>query len=170
MKHRILLPALLALAASAATLADGGKPNFNKNVEFAEEGPWQEGDYQLPAYPAAPQWINVNLDNLQKNRIAVDAGSLSVGQDGVVRFILDVVSPGGVSNLSVEGIQCKNRAYRAYAFGDNVGKRWIRSTRAEWRTIPLEDRLRRELRAALCPDGAAPRDAGEAVASLRKNG
>ena len=109
----------------------------------------------------------VKPDWLQSNRFFVDAKSLSVGQDGVVRFVSKVLS-GQVENLSVEGILCKDNKYRAYGFGDSVNHRWIEPMKPLWQDIAYADKLRRELRTLLCPYNSAPHDAAQAVEALRK--
>ena len=109
----------LALCAAQPALADN---KIKKNIDFAPEVPWQEGDYQLPPYPAQPDWIAVSTDNLQVNQYFVDAKTLSAGEDGVVRMIVRVKSPAGGENLSFEGLLCNEGSYRAYAFGNSVDK------------------------------------------------
>ncbi|MFB0826702.1 CNP1-like family protein [Chromobacterium violaceum] len=165
MKTIATLPALLALCLSLPALA--GNDRINKNIEFEEEQPWTEQDYALPDYPQAPDWIEVKPDWLQQNRFFVDARTLSVAGDGVVRFVSRVLTPGGVENLSVEGIQCKANQYKAYGFGDSVNHRWIAAMRPQWQAINSTDKLRRELRELMCPSHGAPRDAAQAIASLR---
>ncbi|MBX9349372.1 CNP1-like family protein [Chromobacterium vaccinii] len=159
------LPALLALCLSLPALA--GSDRINKNIEFQEEQPWAEQDYALPDYPQTPDWIEVKPDWLQQNRFFVDAKTLSVGGDGVVRFVSRVLTPSGVENLSAEGILCKNNQYKAYGFGDSINHRWIASMRPQWLAINGTDKLRRELRELMCPSHSPPRDAAQAIASLR---
>ncbi|MBN3002320.1 CNP1-like family protein [Chromobacterium alkanivorans] len=156
---------VLALCAAQPALADN---KIKKNIDFAPEVPWQEGDYQLPPYPAQPDWIAVSTDNLQTNQYFVDAKTLSSGEDGVVRMIVRVKSPAGAENLSFEGLLCNEGSYRAYAFGNSVDKNWIRSNKAVWRKIEHDDKLRRTLRDLACPDKRAPRDAEEALKRLRQ--
>ncbi|WP_168209802.1 CNP1-like family protein [Chromobacterium paludis] len=166
MKHRLTLPALLALCLSLTAHAEG-KLIKNDNYAVDTDKPWEEQAYALPAYPQAADWIEVKPDWLQSNRFFIDAKTLSVGQDGVVRYISKVLS-GKVENLSVEGIQCKNNQYKAYGFGDSIHHDWIAAMAPQWQGIAYGDKLRRELRTLLCPYGSAPRDAAEAVAALRK--
>ncbi|UTH75554.1 CNP1-like family protein [Chromobacterium sp. IIBBL 290-4] len=169
LKFHATLPALLALCLSAAALAEGKLP-INRNYATDDDKPWEEQAYALPAYPKQADWIEVKPDWLQSNRFYVDGQTLSVGQDGVVRFISKVLSPNGVENLSVEGIQCKSNQYRAYGFGDSVNQRWIETLRPVWLPIDYGDKLRRELRERMCPYHSAPRAPEEAVQSLRKGG
>ncbi|WP_158253640.1 CNP1-like family protein [Chromobacterium alticapitis] len=169
MNFRPTLPALLALCLSLTAHAEN-KQIKNDNYAFDNDKPWEEQAYALPDYPQAADWLEVKPDWLQQNRFYVDAKTLSVGGDGVVRFVSRVRSPSGVENLSVEGIQCKDNRYKAYAFGDDINHRWIASMAPQWQDIAGSDKLRRELRALLCPYGSAPRDAAQAVESLRKGG
>ncbi|WP_434631088.1 CNP1-like family protein [Chromobacterium sp. CV08] len=163
------LPAALALCLSLTAQAEG-RVIKNYNYAIDDDKPWQEEDYALPPYPQAADWVEVKPDWLQQNRYFVDAGSLSIGKDGVVRYISKVLSSGGVENLSAEGILCKDNKYRAYGFGDSVNHRWIEPMRPLWQDIVFGDKLRRELRERLCPDHQAPRDLDVARQALRKGG
>ncbi|AXE35539.1 hypothetical protein DK843_15230 [Chromobacterium phragmitis] len=165
LKRIALLPALLALSLGLPALA--GNDRINKNINFEEEKPWAEQDYALPDYPQNPDWVEVKPDWLQQNRFFVDATTLSVAGDGVVRFVSRVLTPSGVENLSVEGILCKENQYKAYAFGDSINHRWIEAMRPQWQTINSADKLRREQRSLMCPSNSAPRDAAQAISALR---
>jgi hypothetical protein len=52
-------------------------------------------------------------------RFFIDATSLSVGEDGVVRYTLVARSPAGVSNISYEGIRCVSGIYKIFALGND---------------------------------------------------
>lgn len=45
----------------------------------------------------------------------VDPGTLAVGPDGEVRFVLVAWRPGGASNVLYEGIRCASGEYRVHA-------------------------------------------------------
>lgn len=167
MKSR-LLTACLALAGliATSTIHAGGQYNSNHNYAFEDAQPWSEQDYQLPAYPAQPRWQEFFLSPKGANRQFVDLSTLSIGQDGVVRYVLNIQSPSGVQNVSVEGILCKDRQVRSYAFGDTVHHSWIESMKAVWRPIEQDDTVRLQLRASLCPDGIQVKDVAEAAKLL----
>ncbi len=168
---RRLLPSLLALAAAGA-FAGGADAHFKRATAnaFDDETPWAEQANALPAYSASPSWVDFTAGNTERNRLSVDSSALEIGADGVVRYTLRVLSPGGVANISREGMRCADRTLRSYAFGDTIGQRWIESAKPVWRPIRAEDSVRHALRERLC-DGGTPRRSVEAtVAELIKQG
>jgi hypothetical protein len=158
--------ALAGLFTAAAVPAGNQYNNTNHNYVFDDEQPWSEQDYQIPAYPAKPNWQEFFLSPRAANRQYLDLGSLAVGQDGVVRYVLRIESPSGVQNVSLEGIRCQGRQVRSYAFGDTVHQRWIEAMKVVWRTIDHDDFVRKQLRESLCPEGSPVKDAGEAAKRL----
>ncbi|WP_137009097.1 CNP1-like family protein [Aquitalea aquatilis] len=155
---------LLALSAQASEYNKGFN---NTNYAMDEVQPWSEGQFSIPTYPTAPDWIGFYVGPEVANKYFADSKSLSVGEDGVVRLILRVQSPSGAENLSVEGIQCAEGSYRSYAFGDSINKRWIESLRADWRKIAYDDKARRALREDLCVEKTAPKSVEQAIKLLR---
>lgn len=93
-------------------------------------------------------------------RFFVDAATLSVSDDGIVRYVLVARSPGGVDNVSLEGMRCATSEVRIYALGrdgawvgrptDCCARADIRSPRgrAKTRDTPAGARAARG-----CPDG-----------------
>lgn len=168
MKLRLLSLAIAAAGVLAAhtSLAEA---RFNPNGVYAfDDAPWQEQDYNLPAFPQQPNWQEFFLSVRGANRLFIETGSLSMGEDGVVRYVLKVQSPSGVQNLSVEGIRCHGgRLVRSYAFGDAINKRWIESQKSVWRQIETDDAVRKQLRESLCQDGSPVKDLDAALKQLR---
>jgi hypothetical protein len=164
---RLLSLAVAAVGVLAAQPALA-ETRFKPNAVYAfDDTPWQEKDYTLPAFPQQPSWEEFFLSVPRPNRLFVDTGSLSMGEDGVVRFILRVQSPSGAQNLSVEGIRCTGRQVRSYAFGDNINQRWIESMKPVWRPIEIDDAVHRTLRETLCQDGSPVKDVASAIKQLR---
>jgi CNP1-like family len=99
-----------------------------------EKKPWDELQTQLPAYPKPENLLAFDIGSNTANRYFVDAASLSVGEDGVVRYTLVIRTAGGATNVSFEGIRCDGRSVRVYAFG-HVNSQWSRARNAGWREI-----------------------------------
>jgi hypothetical protein len=102
-----------------------------------EKKPWSELQTQLPAYPKPENLLRFEMGSNTANRYFVDATSVSVGEDDVVRYALVIRSGGGANNVSFEGIRCKSREVRVYAFG-HPGEQWSRARNSTWR--PIEPR------------------------------
>ena len=99
-----------------------------------EKKTWDEMQAQLPPYPKPENLLRFDIGSNTANRYFVDASSVSVGEDGVVRYTLVIRSGGGANNVSFEGIRCNSREVRVYAFG-HPGSQWTRARNAGWRAI-----------------------------------
>lgn len=103
-----------------------------------EKKPWSELQTQLPAYPKPENLLKFDLGSNTSNSYFVDAASLSVGEDGVVRYTLVIKAGGGATNVSFEGIRCDSKKVRVYAFG-HPNSQWSRARDPEWREIKARD-------------------------------
>ncbi|SOD42136.1 CNP1-like family protein [Nitrosovibrio sp. Nv4] len=138
--------------------------------EFDHERPWVELQAQLPAYPKEENLLQFDAGPVSTNLHYVDAPSITVGEDGVVRFSLVVKSPTGAMNVSYEGIRCQTAEKRTYAYGRN-DETWMRARLSKW--IDLEDIAQNYAHRALyryffCPLGIhRVKDADEAIDALK---
>ena len=73
-----------------------------------------------PPYPRQADLIEFYVSPTAEFKYFVDARSLSVGADRVVRFTLVARSPSGVDNVSYGGIRCP-REHRLYAVAHPEG-------------------------------------------------
>ena len=167
MKRLITLLALTAGTLAASASAGENKRQYS-TYAFDDDKPWQESNYALPAYPSEGDWVGFFVHHSLQNQFFVDAKSVSVPDEQVVRYVVKVVSPSGAINLTAEGIQCRQKRFRTYAFGDTVNRRWIESMKPDWRSIEYDDLMRRRLHENLCQDNWAPKTPAEAVTMLRK--
>jgi len=161
---RLIAATALSLLALHSYASGPDYMRKNSTYVFEDDKPWQENDTVLPAFPTQPDWVGFYVNNTFTNQAAIDAKSLTVDTDHVIRYVLQVKSPAGAENLSVEGLRCDGRQIKIYAFGDSVNHRWIKSLKADWK--PLPDALRGRLRTLFCNDGT-PLNNDAAVALLR---
>jgi hypothetical protein len=165
MRDMKILPALLLclpLAAHAEWM------DFDR--EFEQDKPWVEVAAQLPPYPKEQNLIPFDVSSVTRNKHYIDAESISVGADNVVRYTVVVKAAGGATNVSYEGIRCDTAERRLYAYGHPDGS-WSKARDATWQAIRLRSLL--SYRKALyedhfCPDGLQVRNAKTAVDSLRR--
>lgn len=166
--------ALLLLGAAATALAQMPGPYGVKerNTGYEEEAPWQEQqEVELPAFPKPEDLREYYVGPATTNKYFIDASTLAVGSDRVVRYVLVVKTSGGATNVSFEGIRCKERSWKHYAAGRSDGT-WTRprANRSEWR--PIENKPVNRHHAALsrdyfCPGGIAIYTADEGRNALR---
>jgi hypothetical protein len=130
---------LILAAALSAGLGTALAQWSQWDSDFDEERkPWKEIESRIPANPRASDLIPFDVGNASPHRFHIDARSLSVGEDGVVRYTLVVVTAGGARNVTYEGIHCKERAQKYYAVGQPDG-RWGRARNPQWRRIESVD-------------------------------
>lgn len=160
-----------ALAACVALAACGGPaPKSDWEREHEQQLAPSEIAVSLPALPKERDLIEFFVAATSEFRFFVDANSVSVGSDGVVRYTLVARSPAGVENVSYEGMRCASSELRVYALGR--GRAWS-VTRSEWRA--MEPRTMQAWHRALyreyfCPHREPIASRQQAVYSLRRGG
>lgn len=163
---KILL--LLLLGLPLAVQAEWGEFDY----EFEQDKPWVEIAAQLPPYPKAENLIPFNVSSVTSNRFFVDAASVSVGEDKVVRYTVVIEAAGGARNVSFEGLRCESGERRLYAYGHPDGT-WskARARNAGWVSIKFRSLLsyhKALFEDHFCPDGIRVRDGAEAVRNLKQ--
>lgn len=173
MKHwsAIFLAGVAAsvFAQTPSVLGDG-RGGFSANYE--EDEPVQEQkDVEPPSFPKQENLREFYVSAATANKYFIDASTLAPGTDGIVRYVLVVLTSGGATNVSFEGINCKDRSWKHYATGRSDST-WVKSraTRVDWR--PIENKPVNRHHAALnrdlfCPDGIAIHTADEGRNALR---
>jgi hypothetical protein len=121
-----------------------------------------------PPFPRPADLIEFHVSPTAEFRYFVDARSLSVGADRIVRFTLVARSPSGVDNVSYEGIRCPAE-YRLYAVG-RLGGAWT-GEESGWREIPRVSSLSWQqalARQFFCPHRDPIRSAAEGLDALQR--
>jgi hypothetical protein len=129
--HKIILSAL-TLQFAALTLAHA-QPGLDEEFDDATKQ-WQEIATRLPAVPTEGDLIPFYVSPTTTFSFAIDANSLTVDSDGVLRYVLVSRSASGAQSISYEGIRCASGEFKLYAFGHPDGS-WGRSRRDKWQTI-----------------------------------
>lgn len=124
--------AALALCAALANLSHA-QPSFDQDFDDQAK-PWQEISIRLPAPPRTENLLPFEVSATATQNFALDAKSLTVGTDGVIRYTLVSTSPAGARNVSYEGIRCATFESKRYAFGHPDGS-WSRSRHDQWQPI-----------------------------------
>jgi hypothetical protein len=120
--QRILAAAALC---AAATLA---------SAQIATPDPdWRELDAPAPP-PVRTQGL-IPLDmHASTLRFGVDPASVSVGTDGIVRYVVVASSASGTVNAMYEGIRCNTAEVKTYA-RHNPDSGWVPTRSVEWRKL-----------------------------------
>ena len=159
------LALLLALFTGIVQAQPAAPLRFEQDYDTKE---WKEIEVALPAFPQQVKLLpfRVTPSNFD---FFVDAASLSVASDGVVRFTLVARSASGGENVTFEGIRCSSRERRTYAFGraDNT---WSKARSNAWTFFDARGRITQYITLAsdfFCPAGNIIRDAQEGIDALR---
>ncbi len=137
--------------------------------KFDNDRPWKELATTLPPPPVTKNQLPFIASPATDNKFFVDAPSIHVGRDGVVRYTLVIQSPSGVRNVTFEGIRCRTGEYKIYAYGRDDGA-WDRAQQAKWRPILYHD-LNRPRRVLyddfFCQRKIIVRSAAQAIQALK---
>jgi hypothetical protein len=163
---RFLLAALAAVSTVAAA-------PLKSDWERENEERLRQSEEVVVAPPRLDRrsLVELELEARTDFRYFVDAASLSVGHDRVVRYILVARSPGGTENVTFEGLRCSGE-YRVYAVGRPGDAGWS-GRPGQWRSVPRDARLGQNLlmRRYFCPArNTAIENADEGVSALRAGG
>ena len=138
--------------------------------EFDDEKTrWKEIEAKLPAYPRTENLLTIDAGSATAHRFFIDAPSVSVGEDGVVRYSLVVKTAGGATNVSFEGIRCETRQQKYYAIGQPNGT-WSRARDSAWRRIEYRDGNRHHgtlYSDVLCRGRVPVKDVKEAINAIK---
>lgn len=137
-RHAPRIAALGLLVLVAACSSD--KPPVQDFDEFmaqqeAAKSKWTESAFTLPT--GAPQDADIAGYSTSPNdtlAYGIDVKSVTVTDDGVVRYVSVIRSKQGARNLTYEGLHCSTFETRLYATGSPDGK-WTPARVSEWRPI-----------------------------------
>lgn len=124
----------------------------------------------LPAFPRNENLLVFNVSSATPNTFMIDAASLTVGSDRVVRYTVVIESPRGARTVNYEGMRCDPAEYTIYAFGQSAGA-WTENRRAAWTAFSQRSLLsyhKALFEDHFCPNGLPIRDAGEGLRSLKR--
>lgn len=156
-----LLLSLFALGTMFPALAQTSRYGLisgsDSGIQYTPEEttPWQELEVELPTFPRPGNLREFYVSAVASNTFLIDANTLAVGSDGVVRYALVVRTAGGAENISFEGMRCSDLSWKLYATGSRDGQ-WSKARLSEWR--PIENKPINRHHAALsrdyfCPNG-----------------
>lgn len=122
---------LLLLSGFATTIrAQSSLEEDNENQKKA----WQETAITLPAAPQITDLLPFEVATTVTQAFAIDAKSLIISTDGVIRYTLVAQSQSGAKSISYEGIRCQTFEKKLYSFGRKDGS-WSLSRRDQWEPI-----------------------------------
>lgn len=168
MKQRLLNWRLVGL--SASLMANFAFAQLHmRDLDDPDAPKWVEEEAGFPEFPKEENLRQFYVSEMTTHQFFIDASTLQVGKDGVVRYVLVVRTRGGAVNISFEGIRCESREYKTYGSGHRDGT-WVKARQSAWR--PIENKPMNRQHAALsrdlfCPSGVAIQSPAEGREALR---
>jgi outer membrane murein-binding lipoprotein Lpp len=155
LKALALVVACVATGALLAGCSSAGKPTNKDDSAFTylldRKSNWTEN--KVDTLPSLPQAVNLMPFDVSGNTpltFAVDSKSLSVGDDGVVRYTVVVKSPSGAYNVNYQGIRCDTYEWRQYAGLNADHDGWDNTVATEF--VRIEDGSLNAYQASLYQD------------------
>lgn len=171
--RRVLKALFLALVAIQGALSDNSWSQFQDRKKygenFEEEKARVEVEPALPEYPKPENLVQFYVGVTASNTFLVDEKTLSVNEDGVVRYVLVIKAPGGASNVSFEGMNCKTKERRLYALGSGDAA-WVMARARDWTGIRPGSHQAILYKEYFCPNGVSIYKSEEGVDALRRGG
>ena len=135
---------------------------------FPVDPTWQENQIPAPAALRLEGLIALAMP-VTDLRVAVDPTSITVGSDGVVRYVVTATSSSGTINAMYEGIRCATAEVKLYARHVPT-KGWSPTMDEPWRSLHELPRGRHSLliaREGACTGRVPKGSANEIVQSLK---
>lgn len=133
---------------------------------------WTEAEVTLPSGLRTDRLTPFVLDRRSTMQLGIDPDSVSVGADGVVRYIFVARSGSGALNALYEGVRCKTGEVKVYARWDPSQKQWRTHAGDDWQRMEPSGATRRALQmaqAGIC-DGRAPTRSARVMLDSLQNG
>jgi len=156
-RRAAMAAALCAVAASAA-------------AQLGEPEAWQEAEVAAP-----PQWnidrlVEFPIEGQNALRYAIEPSTISIGPDGVVRYVFVARSGSGALNALFEGVRCETAQTKVYARWDSTARQWRNASPATWQPLDFRGPTRRAMqmaRAGLCDNKVANQSPTQILNALR---
>jgi hypothetical protein len=106
-------------------------------------------DFKEIEAPAPPAYhkeglIAIEMPSSVSLKYGVDPDTLSVGSDGVVRYVMVAYNPSGSVNALYEGLRCETGEVKTYARSSALGH-WTMVEQPTWRLVDMSSSTRHAL-------------------------
>ena len=131
---------------------------------------WKEADAMPPPAFDMKRLIPFDVSVGSSLRYGIDPATITLGSDGVMRYVVVARSPTDAVNAMYEGLRCSTAEVRTYArYNASSGWNAVRDT--DWRSLYGNAATRHSLmfaRQGGCRDKSQPQSVQDVVRSLRQ--
>lgn len=134
--------------------------------------PWRERAVAPPAAFSTDQLQSFDVSQNAALSYGIDPKTLSVGEDGVVRYVLVARSTSGALNVFYQGVRCAAAEVKTYGRWNNNASSWNTGTKDEWVPLSFSGFTRPAMmlaRAGIC-DGRTINGSAQKILNTLKNG
>lgn len=162
--HQATLWALMA-SALAAALSFGApalaQTDLNTTAELNIEPPAKFDIGQAVAFEVSPR---------SRLSYALIPNTLSIGSDGIVRYVMVVTSPTGAQNVLFDAVRCASDDSKTLARWSNTQKHWFANENSSWADVnDLKHRYSQVLaRGIFCENHVTRRTVDEMLGELNR--
>lgn len=108
---------------------------FAASAQLMDADPdWKEVEAPPPPSFSKDRLIPIDMPPYVSLRFGVDPASLSITDDGVVRYVMVATSSSGSINAMYEGIRCATGEVKTYARYNSAGQ-WAAVQEPQWRSL-----------------------------------
>lgn len=121
-------------------------------AQYAPSQPdWVEEKPPAPPAYSKDQLIPIDMPHYVSLQIGVDPATVSIGTDGVVRYVVVMRNASGSTTAAYEGIRCTTDEVKTYA-RVNAANQWVVIAEPQWK--PINDNLPSKHAFAIARQGA----------------
>lgn len=107
--------------------------------QYVPEAPdWVEDKTSTPPVYSKDKLIPIDMPRYVSLSIGVDPATISIGADGVVRYVVVMANASGSATAAFEGIRCTTDEVKTYA-RVNAANNWVVVENPQWK--PIADNL-----------------------------
>ena len=115
-------------------LVGTGNTSLAQGINSLENPDWAEGQVPPPPAFSTAHVLPLEMPPHISVKVGVDADSIQVGDDGVVRYVIVMGNRSGNTNAVYEGIRCASGDVKTYARLTSGGA-WTLQNNAPWRPL-----------------------------------
>jgi len=95
---------------------------------------WMESEVKIPDAAPSTELKPFFVSGNTPLTFAIDAKSLTIGKDDVIRYVIVITSPSGAKQVNYEGLRCEKYEWRLYATlqGDD---KWVKTPNSRWQAV-----------------------------------
>ncbi len=136
---------------------------------FADEKVWTESVVAPPAAFSVEQLLPFDVRMSSTLTYGIDPNTLTVGEDGVVRYVMVARSSSGALNVLYQGIRCATAETKTYGRLSDLGK-WNASADSPWQELSFRGNTRPAMilaRQGVCEGRTVAGNAQKILATLK---